>query len=269
MRADSVTLYVVHTARSPETVADSVAAMRWASKYPHHVVVVVPAKKAADYQDVGADIVIGAATSNAKELLDFRFNVGIQAAFQQELKFSQVLCLRDTALCVNKGVDRWLSDYFYQNEADLIGAADSVCYAENFLQVTDLLAQWRVPHDAWEYAPATYHMHSAIFGMSQRFAQELFYYGLLAPKDYQQWPLSYGCYMSWVCQLLHFHHALLGTVERPEPPLFVADDFFPAYNPSPHLLSSDFLVYYCLRKARGYPESVIRKWGRETRDENR
>lgn len=267
MRSDGLTLYVLHSTRAASVVADNVAAVKWTSRYPAKIVLVTTKKKADEYDDVGADMMVTVDVPESKDLVDFRFNAGIRVAVDKGVNFDQVICLRDTAICFNQGVDKWFSDYFYNNEADLIGAADQQCYAENFLQITDLLAQWHMPHDAWEYAPSTFTVSSAAFAMSARFAKELMYYNLLLPERFVEWPLPYSCYMSWACQLMHFHHVLIGTPERPEPPLYITDDSFGSFNPSPHVLDSEFLIYYCLRKIRGYNEQTVRQWCRETREQ--
>lgn len=261
-----MTLYVIHSSRAADVVADTIAAAKWASKYSKQIVLVAPRDKADEYENVGADLLVTAPIPDSRDLIDFRFNAGIRVAIDRGLKFDQVICLRDTAICINPGVDKWFSDYFYTSDADLIGVSENQCYAENFLQVTDLMAQWHVPHAAWEYAPSTYTISSAAFAMSGRFVKELMYYNLLLPDQFWDWPLSYSCYMSWLCQLLHFHHVLLGTVERPEPPLYVADDFHGVFNPPPHILAPDFLIYYCLRKVRGYSEQTVRQWCKDTRE---
>lgn len=266
MRAEGLTLYVVHSTRSAATVADTLAAAKWASKYPCKCVVVTTKEKGDEYEKIGADMLVTVAIPESRDLVDFRFNAGIRVALDKGINFDQVICLRDTAICFNQNVDKWFSDYFYNNDADLVGAADRQCYAENFLQITDFLSQWHVPHDSWEYAPSTFNINSAAFAMSGRLAKELMYYNLLIPNQFLEWPLSYSCYMSWVCQLLHFHHVLLGTTDRPEPPLYVADDFYGSINPSPHILADEFLIYYCVRKVRGYNEQIVRKWCRETRE---
>lgn len=265
MRSGGVTLYVVHSTRAAEVVSDTIDAARWASNYSSKFAIVTTKKQASAYDNVNADIRVKVDIPSVPDLIDFRFNAGIKAALDNNVEFDQVICLRDTAICFNRKVDKWFFDYFYNKDADLIGVAEKNCYAENFLQVTDLLAQWGIPHDAWEYAPSTYTISPAVFALSSRLAKELLYYNLLLPPRFLEWPLTYSCYMSWMCQLLHFHHVLLGSTERPEPPLYVADDFYGAFNPSPHVLSDEFLIYYCLRKIRGYNEQTVRKWCQETR----
>lgn len=267
MRSDAVTLYVIHSTRSPAVVSDCIAAMRWASRYPHFVVLVTTSARESDYAEADADLVVPtSAVPNNAELLDFRYHAGLQAALDKEIKFDQAICMRDTTICLQPSLDKWFVDYFYNHEADLIGAADKHCYAENFLKITDFLAGWRVPHDAWEYAPSTYTVHPAAFAMSYRLAKEMFYYGLLLPPQFEKWPLPYSCYLSWMSQILHFHHDLIGSVERPEPPFYISDDTIGAMNPSPHVLSSDFLLYYCLRKVRGYTEKTVRDWCKDSRE---
>lgn len=265
MRTDSITLYVIHSTRAPALVADSISAARWASRYPHNVVVVTTPDRGEEYEQVGADL-IATTTDVPKnaELLDFNFNVGLQLALNKDIKFDQAICLRDTAICCQPSVDKWFVDYFYNHEADLIGVAEKNCYAENFLKITDFLAGWRIPHDAWEYAPSTYTVHPASFVLSYRLVKEFFYYGLLLPSNFEKWPLPYSCYMSWVTQILHFHHDLLGSVERPEPPFYIGEDYG-AVNPSPHILSNEFLIYYSLKNVRGYPEQTVRNWCKESR----
>lgn len=266
MRSEGLTLYVIHSSRAAATVADTITAAKWASKYSKHVVLVCPRDKVSEYESVGADMVVTAPIPDSRDLTDFRFNAGIRAAVDSGIKFDQVICLRDTAMCIKPAVDKWFSNYFYNNDADLIGVAEKQCYAESFLQITDFLSQWRVPHDAWEYAPSTYTMSPAVFALSGRFAKELMYYNLLLPDRFWDWPLSYSCYMSWMCQLLHFHHVLIGATDRPEPPIYLADDFCGSFNPSPHILSEDFLIYYCVRKVRGYSEQIVRRWCKDTRE---
>lgn len=267
MRPEGLTLYVIHSTRSADIVADTLAAAKWASKYPCHTVVVTKKEKAEEYAKIDTDLLATVAIPDSTDLSDFRFNVGISLAMHKGLKFDQVVCLRDTALCINKGVDKWFADYFYRHEADLVGTTDKNCNADNFLQTTDLLSQWHLPHDMWEYAPSTYNISSPVFAISGRLAKELMYNNLLIPAGFQDWPLSYACYMSWICQILHFHHVLLGSAERPEPPLYVADDTAGSINPSPHILDSSFLIYYCARKVRGYNEQTVRQWCKETRDD--
>lgn len=265
MRSEGLTLYIIHSTRAADIVEDAIAATKWASRYKSQTFVVTTQQKADDYDAVGADTLVTVDIPDSHDLVDFRFNAGIRAAIERGIDFDQVICLRDTAICFNRDVDKWFLDYFYNNDADLIGVADKNCYVENFLQITDFLAQWHIPHDLWEHAPSTFTMHPAAFALSSRLVKEMMYYNLLLPERMTDWPLPYSCYMSWMSQLLHFHHVLLGSTDRPEPPLYVADDSYGSFNPSPHVLADDFLIYYCLRKVRGYPEQTVRDWCQKER----
>jgi hypothetical protein len=240
--------------------------MRWASAYQVFVILVTTPKRFSDYADVGADAVIVSGAPQSAALQDFRFNAGIEYALDSQIRFDQVICLRDTALCINKDLDRYVARHLREYDIDLFGVVESDCYAENFLRTTDLLSHWHVPHDSWEMAPATATISSASFALSTRFARELLYSGLLLPDRYPDWPLSYSCYMSWLCHMLHFHIDMLGSVERPDPPFYVVEDRFPKLNPSPHILHPKFLTYYCVQKVRGYSERLVRDWAAKKRE---
>lgn len=266
MSSEFTTLYVTHSTRHPRLVADSIAAMRWASAYRAHVVLVTTSKRAAAYADVGADTVVLASVPKSDWLQDFNFNAGIAHALDNQIRFDQIVCLRDTALCINRDLDRYVARHLQTHDTDLFGVVENDCYAENFLRTTDLLAHWHVPHDAWETAPSTFSISSASFALSARFARELLYANLLLPDRYHEWPLSYSCYMSWLCQMLHFHIDMLGSVERPDPPFYVTDDRVSKLNPSPHILHPKFLTYYCVQKVRGYSERLVREWAAKKRE---
>lgn len=258
-----LTLYVVHSNRAPEITADCVAAARWASEYPCRVVAVVD--DAAEHSECGADVIHRATVPANNHLSDWRFYEGIAAAIDQGCEFEQVICFRDDALFLRKGLDKWAAACFYRDDVALIAPADRYYYADSFLRVADLFSRWRVPHEIWDRAPAGYTASSQVFCLKAALTKELFHRRLLLPESYKEWSLPFSCYASWTCQLLMMAPRLVGSPERPQIPFYVNDGWGGLYNPPPHILHANFLVYWSLRQIAGYSETDIRDWVRKQR----
>jgi hypothetical protein len=259
-----LTLYVLHSTRAPEIVADGVTAARWASQYPCHVTVVVD--DAAAYADCGADLIVPSAVPATGLLADWRFYEGLQAAIDQGLEFEQSICFRDDALFLQKGLDRWAAETFYRDDVALAATADRHYYADSFLRVADLFSRWRVPHEIWDRAPAGFTAVSQVFCLRATLAKELFHRRLLVPEGFKEWTLPFSCYASWTCQLLMMASRLVGSPDRPQVPFYVNDGWGGMYNAPPYLLHENFLVYWSARHVAGYSEADLRDWCKKRRD---
>jgi hypothetical protein len=267
--AAGLTLYVTHSDRAPDVVTDGIAAARWASQHTCLTLVVVAPGQAELYAKCGADLVLESSLTPARDdLLDFRFYEGIKYAIDCAVEFEQVICFRDDAMFLQRGVDDLISRTFYKETADLLGVADRHYYGENFMQLGRLFSQWRVPHEVWDKPPQTFTAHSAVFALTHKLARELFYRRLLTPPRLDEWPLSFGAYASWICQLLLMPQLLRGSIDRPAPPFYVNDGWGGAYNPPPYLLHPNIALYWSLRRIAGYSESETRTWCRSFREVN-
>lgn len=265
-----LTLYVTHSARDPEIAADGIAAARWASKHTCVALLVVDSGQAEDYSRCGADLVLESTlTPDRPELLDFRFYEGLKYAIDQGVEFEQAICFRDDAMFLGRNIDDLLSRTFYKETADLIGVADRHYYGESFMRLGRLFSQWRVPHESWDKPPQSFTVHPAVFALTHKLARELFYRRLLVPPGLEDWPLPFGPYVSWTCQMLLMPQLLRGSMNRPTPPFYINDGWGGAYNPPPYLLHSNVALYWSLRRVAGYSESETRTWCRTLREVNK
>ncbi len=254
-----LTLYVVHTTRPPNVVADIVANVRWASNYPCLVLIVGDKADENRYSTCGADLVYGTDVKN-EPIADFRFFDGLRIALHKNMQFEQVICFRDDAVFPNQGLDKWVAEAFYRDPVDLLAVADRNYYSEGFLRVADLFSRWYVPHETFDRTPQPVTAHTAVFCMTAKLVKELFYRRLLVPPGYAEWPLSFGSYVTWACHLLMLSSRMVGTMDKPVPPFYVNDGWGGAYNPPPHLLHPGVLVYWSIRRSAGYGESDLRDW---------
>jgi hypothetical protein len=255
-----LTLYVLHSDRDPEIATDGVQAARWASEQSCQVLLVVPVGASAQYDSCGADLVVESAAKD-----DFRFYDGLRHATHKGVKFEQAICFRDDTAFLGRGVDVWFGERFYKESADLVGVADRQYCAESFMRLTDRFAAWGLPHESWDRPPNSYTIHPAAFGLTKKLVRELFYRHLLVTEDHATWPLSFGAYATWTCQLLMQVALLRGSMDRPQPPLYLNDGWGGTYNPPPYLLHSGVLLYWSLRRVAGYSEAETRSWCRSLR----
>jgi len=259
MSAKPVTLYIVSARRAPEYVSDTVASIRWANaSRPHHIYLV--AARPEDYQTCNGDRVVSTAAAN-----DWAYLAGLEAAVAAKCLFTQVICLHDEAVFMGVKLDEWLTQTLYRDAADLVGVAERACWADSFLLVGEHFSRWRVPHEMWDKPPATHTVTPAIIGLSRRFVLDLFHRRLLAPTQITDWPLPFSCYITWLCHLLQFNVQLVGSMDRPLPPLYVNDGFGGFYNPPPYILHPGFLAYASLRRVASQTEADMRRWCQQLR----
>lgn len=268
MPPSSLTLYAVHTTRTPDIATDCVAAARWASARSNAVLLVTDPGRADEYAACGADIVCESAIPAESPAADFRALDGVRHALHQGLEFEQVLCFRDDTAFLGRGLDTTVSEILRNERCELLAAADRHYYGDHFLRVGACLSRWRVPHEIWDRPPVARTAHSAVFAMTRKLAREMFYRRLLAPPRCEEWPVSVGAYVTWVCQLLMLQPYLRGSMDRPHAPFYVNDGWGGAYNPPPYLLHPNMLVYWSLQRVAGYSESETRSWCHSLRQVN-
>lgn len=258
-----LTLYVLHSDRDPEIATDCVQAVRWASQQSCQVLLVTPPSSSERYAACGADMVVESQATG-----DFQFYDGIRQALHRDVKFEQAVCFRDDTAFLGTGLDVWFGERFYKESVDLIGVADRQHCSENFMRLTERFAAWGLPHERWDHPPNSPPIHSAAFGLTKKLARELFYRNLLLPEDHATWPLSFGVFATWTCQLLMQTTLLRGSMDKPQPPLYVNDGWGSTYNTPPYLLNSNVLLYWSLRRVAGYSEAETRSWCRTLRQAN-
>lgn len=263
----TLTLYVVHTTRAAEIATELVANVRWASLYPCFVVLVVDKDTEAQYESCGADLVHGTDVAvTPPHRTDFRFFDGVRAALNINTAFEQVICLRDDAIFINRGLDKWTAETCYRDAVDFLAVADRNYYGETFLLLANLFSRWRVPHEIFDRVPSPTTAHTAVFCMTAKLAKELFYRHLLVPPGYTEWPLPFGCYITWMCRLLLLSTRLVGSMDKPVAPFYVNDGWGGSYNAPPYLLHSQMLVYWSICRAAGFNETDSRDWATKRRN---
>lgn len=263
-----LTLYVVHTNREPAIAADCVAAARWASAHTCSVLLVTDVGKSQEYSACGADMVFESALPGSSPVADFRFLDGVRAAIHAGVEFEQTLCFRDTATFLRTGVDETLSELFYKEHCDLLAVADRQYYGEHFMRMGAWFSRWRVPHEVWDRPPVAHTAQSAVFAMTYKLAREMFYRNLLSSVGREDWPVSVGAYVTWMCQLLMLQPFMRGSMDRPHAPFYLNDGWGGQYNPPPYLLHPNMLVYWSLRCVAGYSEADTRAWCKSLRQVN-
>jgi hypothetical protein len=263
-----LTLYVVHTDRDPDIAADAVSAARWTSAHTCAVALVVGAGKSVDYAAAGADTLYESLVPPAANLADFRFLDGLRQAIHAGVEFEQAFCFRDDAMFLGAGVDTVIRDLIYKENCAFAGVADRNYYGDHFMRVNSHFSKWRVPHEVWDRPPVAHTAQSAVFTMTYKLAREMFYRNLLTPPGLEEWPVSVGAYLTWVCQLLMLPPYLRGSMDRPHAPFYLNDGWGGSYNAPPYILHPSMLVYWSLRRVAGYAEADNRSWCKSLRQVN-
>lgn len=259
MSAEPVTLYVLQSGRHEKFAADTIEAIRWSNLDRPHVICLVVADK-SQYANCQADQIV-----QSKRHGDWRFLSGLHNAIKTNVEFTQAVCMRDDAILLGKNFDLWLAKHLYTEKADLVGVAERNCYVDSFMLVGAHFSGWRVPHEMWDKPPAIQTVSTAVFGLSSRFAKDLFHRRLLTPTDIDSWPLPMSCYITWLCHLFQFNVSIRGTMDQPVAPLYVNDGFGGMYNAQPHILHSAFLVYHSLSRIAAQNENDARRWCKQLR----
>jgi hypothetical protein len=95
--------------------------------------------------------------------------------------------------------------------------------------------------------------------MSRVLVDDLAARGLLLPPGYQAWDLWPDVYISWMAQALGHYTVPAGTMDVPEPPLYLNHPDSMQGAPQPWHLHAGFLIYHSIRAVPGVSERRVRE----------
>ncbi len=267
MQPDVKTLFIVCAHRGSSQVLDLVESIRWSCQDSSFTLLV---DECACLQLPGdGETYATLAMSNGSDDMHrgFRQLAAIYFAVNRGWQFERVVMLSDDSLLIGRGFDAWLAKAMSENTAGLLGVEDRLNYEDAFPTISQLLSEWAVPHEHWEAPPSPKTVQPACYALSRALVDKLYERRLLPPEGYNRWPLGFGCYLSWVAQMLEFYQALWGHMDRAKPPLYV-NYHHGRYLPAPQILSPAFLLFHSLRGVTGYTESELRDGYRQFRQTN-
>jgi hypothetical protein len=229
-----------------ETAIDQLDAVAWAFKGRWHVVFVAKAERLLSIKDDRCTVLSFPQSEWADQ---FTWLVALQQFMRADWQIGQIIYLEADTLLIGKGLDGWAASRVKQN-AGVIGVPDRLNYSDAYLSCSPLFAEWGVPHELWDAAPNTRTPLSGVLVLSYSFAKDLFHRQLLPPPTFGEWRLTVGAYLAWVAQMLNYEVVLVGSMDRPEPPIYA--NYWACYShlPPPQILSPRFLVYHSLLRIR-------------------
>jgi hypothetical protein len=254
MAVNVSTLVVMATNRGPDIVRDQLDAIRWSFARPFHAVVV---DDAGDVGPQGDDVtVIRSRVAPAKAMSGFKSNEGIAHALARGIRFDAALVIDDDALPIGRGLDTWALDRIGRDAVDLLGVADRVDYALYWPLWAARFAAWVPESIGFTPGPGIFY---AANWMSRVLVDDLAARGLLLPPGYQAWDLWPDVYISWMAQALGHYTVPAGTMDVPEPPMYLNHPDSMQGAPQPWHLHAGFLIYHSIRAVPGVSERRVRE----------
>lgn len=259
------TVYVLPTSRGPYAVLDLMRSLRWSSQSSHYTVIV---DRAGNVQ-LPADITEGCTSLRIEQdsgISDqFAAGLGLKWCLDNSVKAKQFVVLDDKCLVLQRGLDTWALEKMANEQIGLLGVKDRLNYEDAYAKVAPLLALWELPHAMFTPGPET--INEAVMFMSGLLVQEMFKRNMLLPPQVEQWPLPYGPYISWLAQMSGLYQVAWGSMDLQMPPLYVNHVKHSRYQPAPHILNTQFKLYYSVRNVMGYSEERLRESYKRMRGE--
>lgn len=193
----------------------------------------------------------------------FSWAAGVEHALQTGIPFTQVMCLSSDTLLLRRGLDTWLAEKLALYGKAVIGVRDAISYRSEYEAYAGVLYEWGWPISLTE-APAENIADGFCF-FDFEFALEMFEKGWLNPVGSELWGLPWGTYLSWLVYSLGHSLVHYGYTDKPSAPFYLNNSADFRWQPAPHILSPEFLVYHSARRVTGYPEESLRDWVRSQR----
>lgn len=250
------TLAVLRLDGTPAVIADQVAGL--VEGLGDSLVLVTVGPKALLPENLAAaPAVVCEAAPNRR----FDWAQGVLAAIEAGIQFSQVFALSSDTLLLRRGLPQWLASQIEYHGRVVIGVRDSTSYASELDAMVGVLYEWDWPTNLLEVSAEN--LADGFFLSSRAVLEELYQRHWLVPPGCQRWPLPYGVYLSWLMYSLGNSVKYLGQTDRPQPPLYLSEQR--NWQPSPHVLSAEFLVYHSAKRVTGYAEESVRAWAKAQR----
>jgi hypothetical protein len=251
------TVFIVASDRGSYVVSDIVRSIKWTCANSCYVVIVDLAKNVSLPQDMGIDYTV-LNLENYSFGSGFARNIGIKWAIDNGIRCKQFVCVSDSSLIMQPGLDMFLLKQMTKTQIGLLGVQSMWSASAEYDSVVGCLAEWDLPYS--KYRPEGFHLVDSIHVISYECAKALFEANALVRNDVGKWPLSYAVFMSWVAQMLGFYQVGWGMTCKQMPPFYVNPSSRNERRlPAPHLLSTRFMFYDSLRCVEGYSEEEIRE----------
>jgi len=196
----------------------------------------------------------------------FHCNHAIAAALDRKVPFDAAVIVTDHGTLLRRGLDEWVHKKLTEKRnIGLIGVRDRNNYVESRVQVQSFFSNRGVNQADFEDMPTA--VASEFLAIPRRVLVKMHERRLLVPEAAHEWPCGYGAYMSFLTQILGEPVMLWGTMDRPEPPLFVSHTGMWRLLPAPWLLNSRFMFFSSLACLQGWSEEEAREIGKKLRDE--
>lgn len=244
------------------TAFDQIEAIKWCCTHTSHVAIVdtseQPIHPPGDYEGYSFIRATGHYDTGWMAL------AAIKALLDREALFGQALLLGQYALPIGRGLDSWAANQI-KSGAGVLGVEDRYCYYEAFSSCSPLFAEWSLPHELFEDPPSTKTVAEGFQVVSGALLHDMFNRLLLPPPSCAEWRLPFGVFLSWVAQMLNYEQRLIGHMDKPLPPLYVST-LRQRHLPAPHILSSEFKLYYSLNRVPGYSVFDLRQGYKRMRE---
>jgi len=261
----SSAVFVIATNREAYPVLDLFRSIQWSCQESHYVVIVDYGGNVKFPDDVKDGYAILNVKQEGRPAEGFFRGLGIRWAIDKGIKCKQFVLLDDACLLIQPGIDTWALERFQQASVGLLGVIDRLNYEDAFRRCAAWMDLWSMPHTNFEPGPHT--IHEAVSFLSWSAAMSLYQKNLLVPDGCEQWPISYGPFISWAVQMLGHYMVGWGHMDKQMPPLFVGYPRSRLLVP-PHVLSPKFGLYYSLRHMLAYSEGEIREAYKKLRGED-
>jgi len=260
------TVFVIATRRGSYPAQDLVRSIRWSCQSSHYTVIVDRGKDVempADLKDGYTILTIDQDTGAQDQ---FVAGLGLKWCVDQGIKAKQFVILDDKCLVMQRGIDTWALDHMQKTQVGLLGVKDRLNYEDAYGKVSPLMDRWDMPHALW--VPQSETVHESVLYLSGPLVQTLFEKNLLVPEGVEQGPLPYGPIISWAAQMLGFFQVGWGHMDQQMPPLYVNHSKHARFQPAPHILNTQFKLYYSVRNVPSYSEERLRESFKKMRGED-
>lgn len=259
------TVFVIATSRGAYVATDLLRSLRWSCQSSHYVVLVDRAKNVAIPDDIKDGYTLLSVGQDTRVQDQFAAGLGLKWCCDQQVQAQQYVVLDDKCLVMQRGVDTWALEHMRKTQVGLLGVKDRLDYEDAYTKVAPLMDRWDMPHAL--FVPGRDTIHEAVLYLSGNLVQTLFKRNLLVPDGADQWPLPYGPFISWAAQMLGFYQVGWGHMDQQMPPLYVNHTKHSRYQPAPHILHTQFKLYYSVRHVAGYSEERLRESFKRMRGE--
>jgi hypothetical protein len=259
------TVFIIATRRGSYPVLDILRSIRWSCAGSHYTVIVDRGKNVEVPEDIKDGYTILTIDQDTGAQDQFVAGLGLKWCIDKGVQADQYIMLDDKCLITQRGLDAWSLDNMQRTGLGLVGVKDRLNFEDAYAKVSPLMDRWDMPHAL--FLPGRETVHEAALFMSGGLIKTLFDKNLLVPEGAEQWPLPYGPFISWAAQMHGFYQVGWGHMDQPMPPLYINHTKHSRYQPAPHILNTQFRLYYSVRHVAGYSEERLRESFKKMRGE--